>query len=177
MKTKCINFFAGPGAGKSTLCAAVFAELKFRGVNCEMALEWVKDMIWEESTKVIENQFFVFGQQQHRLKRLKGKVNFIVTDAPILNSLIYDAKGDKDFEKIIIKTHNEVENINFFVKRPTKYENLGRIHSNSEALELDKLITVMLIEQGEQFNFVECTKEGVSKILDILEPHLTDLKN
>lgn len=171
MKTKCINFFAGPGAGKSTLCAAVFAELKFRGINCEMALEWVKDMIWEESTKVIENQFYVFGQQQHRLKRLNGKVDYIVTDAPILNSLIYDAKGDTDFEKIIIKVNSEVENINFFVNRAESYTEKGRIHSLEEALDLDRRIINMLMEQKQEFTLVPCNKDGVNLILEKLKSY------
>ena len=44
-----INLFAGPGVGKSTTAARVFAELKLKGVNCEMALEFAKDKVWEES--------------------------------------------------------------------------------------------------------------------------------
>ena len=37
-KTLFVNLFGGPGTGKSTLCAAVFSELKRRGIDCEMVM-------------------------------------------------------------------------------------------------------------------------------------------
>jgi adenylylsulfate kinase-like enzyme len=36
MKTVAINFYGGPGSGKSTMAAAVFAELKSRNVEVEL---------------------------------------------------------------------------------------------------------------------------------------------
>ena len=57
-RTIVINLFGGPGVGKSTLCASVFARLKIMGVDCEMASEYVKDIIWEESYKKLENQIY-----------------------------------------------------------------------------------------------------------------------
>lgn len=56
-KTLVINLFGGPGAGKSTFCASVFADLKWRDINCEMALEYAKDRVWEGSFNVLENQY------------------------------------------------------------------------------------------------------------------------
>ena len=63
-----VNLFAGPGSGKSTTCAGVFAKLKLAGVNCEMALEYAKDKVWEERIKYLmirfmslENSFIVFS--------------------------------------------------------------------------------------------------------------------
>ena len=41
-KTLVINLFGGPGVGKSTLCASVFAKLKIMGIDCEMATEYAK---------------------------------------------------------------------------------------------------------------------------------------
>ena len=37
-----VNFFGGPSAGKSTICAHVFAELKWLNINCEIAPEFAK---------------------------------------------------------------------------------------------------------------------------------------
>ena len=56
-KTIFVNLFGGPSTGKSTLCASIFSELKIKGVDCEMALEYVKDLVWEESFEKIKNQF------------------------------------------------------------------------------------------------------------------------
>ena len=62
-----VNLFAGPGSGKSTTCAGVFSKLKLAGVNCEMALEYAKDKVWENSLDVLDDQIYVFGKQLHRL--------------------------------------------------------------------------------------------------------------
>lgn len=53
MKTLVVNLFGGPGTGKSTLSANIFARLKMDGVDVEMAPEYVKEVVWEESYKKI----------------------------------------------------------------------------------------------------------------------------
>ena len=62
-----VNFYAGPGAGKSTMVAHTFAELKWRGINCELVTEYAKDKVWEKSFETLENQFYVSAKQYHRL--------------------------------------------------------------------------------------------------------------
>jgi adenylate kinase family enzyme len=143
-KTIVLNLFAGPGSGKSTFCASIFAQLKWKGIECEMALEYAKDRVWEGSFNVLENQMYVFGKQQHRMFRLKGKVDVIITDSPLLNSVIYDAGNDEDFRKIILNEHHKYENMNFFIERAKPYHPKGRLQSEEGAKELDNQILSML---------------------------------
>ena len=70
MKTLICNLFAGPGAGKSTMMAAVFAELKWRGIDCEMVTEYAKDKVWEGSPHVLDCQPYIFGKQSFRIHRM-----------------------------------------------------------------------------------------------------------
>ena len=42
--TLVVNLFGGPGTGKSTTMAHVFAELKWRGYDCEMSNEYAKEV-------------------------------------------------------------------------------------------------------------------------------------
>lgn len=42
-----VNLFGGPGCGKSTTMARLFADLKTRGLNVEMVSEFAKDLVYE----------------------------------------------------------------------------------------------------------------------------------
>ena len=51
MKPIVVNLTGGPGSGKSTLCAQLFYILKSKNIDVEMATEYVKDLVFEESFK------------------------------------------------------------------------------------------------------------------------------
>lgn len=82
--TLIVNFFGGPGTGKSTTTAHVFSLLKWKGYNCEMALEYAKEKVWEGSLDVLDDQIYLFGEQYHRIKILENKVDIISCDSPFL---------------------------------------------------------------------------------------------
>lgn len=48
-----VNLFAGPGAGKSTGAAYIFAMLKMHGIDCELVTEFAKDKTWEHNSKAL----------------------------------------------------------------------------------------------------------------------------
>lgn len=132
-----VNLYAGPGSGKSTTCAGVFSKLKLAGVNCEMALEYAKDKVWESSFKVLNNQIYVFGKQLHRLWRLKDQVDVIITDSPLLMSILYDSSKNENFKNLILDQYNSFNNLNYFIKRNDNYNPKGRMQTVEEAKELD----------------------------------------
>ena len=45
---KVINLFGGPGCGKSTTAADLFARMKLRGLSVELVTEYAKDVVWDE---------------------------------------------------------------------------------------------------------------------------------
>lgn len=132
-----VNLYAGPGSGKSTTCAGVFSKLKLAGVNCEMALEYAKDKVWESSFKVLDNQIYVFGKQLHRLWRLKDQVDVIITDSPLLMSILYDSSKNENFKNLILDQYNSFNNLNYFIQRNDEYNPKGRMQTLKEAKELD----------------------------------------
>ena len=67
--TLVVNLFGGSCIGKSTLMAKIFAELKTKGYDCEMATEFIKDMIWENNNKAIQDDIYTFANQNYNIKK------------------------------------------------------------------------------------------------------------
>lgn len=147
MSALIINLFGGPCSGKSTIASGIFYELKCLGVNCEIVTEVSKDEIWNGSSHLLENQPYIFGNQLHRIWRLNDKVDVIVSDSPILLSIVYSRENSKNFDDHIVEVHNRFDNLNFFITRNNHrqgFENIGRVHSEKESKTKDKEIREML---------------------------------
>lgn len=171
METIVINLFAGPGTGKSTTAAQLFSELKWNGINCELVTEFAKDKVWEESYKVLDDQLYIFGKQTHKLRRLQGKVDVIITDSPILFSLIYDQTGNPNFHNLVLDVYSEFRNINLFLKRKKGFVQAGRVQSEEKAKMLDSKILEMLNRNDIPFEKYDATKLSITNSLipDVLK--------
>ena len=166
--TKVINLYSGPGTGKSTMCAALFAELKFRDIDCEMATEYAKDVVWEKSFKKLECQPYIFGKQLHRLSRLNRQVDYIITDSPLLLSLVYDKDKSQEFINYALKEYNKFDNINIFLIRQRKYNPNGRMQTEAEARIKDKEIRTLLDTLKIDYTETVSEKSSVNLIADMI---------
>lgn len=143
-----VNLFGGPGSGKSTTAAFLFVALKLAGINAELVTEYAKDKTWEESMKVLANQIYVFGKQYHRIWRVLDKVDVIVTDSPLLHSVMY-YKGDSNFfPDLVWSEHNKLDNFNVMIKRVKPYNPSGRSQSEDAAKFLDSQIEGIIKHAG-----------------------------
>jgi ABC-type oligopeptide transport system ATPase subunit len=134
---KIINLFAGPGSGKSTTAAGLFYLMKSKQHNVELVTEYAKDLTWEERAKTFDNQIYIFAKQYHRLFRLQDKVDWVITDSPLLLSVVYAKQVTQSFTQLVLDTWNAQENISFFLERVKPYSNIGRVHSFEQAKEVD----------------------------------------
>ena len=170
-----INLFAGPGVGKSTTAARVFAELKLHGINCEMALEFAKDKVWEESFRTMDDQIYIFGKQFHRIWRLKDKVDVIICDSPLPNSIVYDKDNSKAFHELIMEQFNKFQNLNFYLKRSAAYQAEGRLQSEEEAKKVDEIVRNVLIDYKIPFVTLDIDNTAKS-VVDIVMDELNKQK-
>ena len=116
-KPMVLNFYGGPGSGKSSFRAAVFSLLKLHGVTCEEATEYAKDLTWEERHRTFTDQIYIFGKQYHRIQRLLGQVSVIITDSPLMLTPVYDSEKRPTLEKLAVEEHNKMWTYNAFLKR------------------------------------------------------------
>lgn len=155
-----INLFGGPGAGKSTTMARLFADLKSKGINCEMVSEFAKDLVYENRMDTMKDELYIFAKQNHRLFRVKDKVDVIITDRPLLLTCVYDSLyggNDQALHDLVRKTFKAYNNVNIFLdNRNIPYkENEGRLQSEEEANSIGYFIREELESSGESFIEVE----------------------
>lgn len=164
-----VNLGGGPGVGKTALRAHVFAELKWLGINCEESPEYVKGRVWEEAWNSIKNQSYILGKQHNQLFRLIDKVDVIITDAPLFNSILYhELAGGKDrlFVKYVLQEFNKYDNMNLFIKRSHKYDPNGRHQSEEQAKEVDKSVIKMFDKYNINYEKVIGGPKGVPGIVN-----------
>lgn len=125
--TKIINFWAGPGSGKSTSAAHLFAVLKQNDYDCELVTEFAKQLVWQERHATFNDQLYILSKQNHKLETLRGKVDYIISDSPICLSLIYQPKDYyASFKSLVWDIWNSYDNVNIFLNRTKKYNPNGR---------------------------------------------------
>ncbi len=137
---KVINIFGGPGAGKTTVAMRVFTELNMKQIKVEYVDEYAKELTWDESFAKMENQRLIFANQHQKLFRLRNKLDIVVTDAPLFNSIIYSGKAEdnRTFHADVFHEFNRYKNLNFYLERSTEYKEHGRSQKLEDALKVDE---------------------------------------
>lgn len=166
-ETLIVNLYAGPGTGKSTCMAGVFCELKLRGVNCEMAPEFAKEKVWENSIETLDDQIYVFGKQLHTIRRLLGKVDIIITDSPLLFSIHYGANENEAFRRLVVDVYHRYLNLDIFLERKKEYNPAGRLQTKEEAVAMDFQIKALLTEHNPNYYIFESNKENMTNIASL----------
>lgn len=134
-----VNLYGAPGSGKSTLAAAVFADQKQRGRNCELITEFAKDLTWENNQIALANQAYVFGNQYYRMTRCAWEVDILITDSPLLLSILYLKRSTTPANALIelaLSTHQQFDNLDYFLEGAAEYDPCGRNESAEEAHKL-----------------------------------------
>ena len=151
-----VNLFGGPGAGKSTTMARLFADLKTKGINCEMVSEFAKDLVYENRIDTMKDELYIFAKQNHRLFRVVDKVDVIITDRPLLLTNVYDSLYGEDnqlLHQLVKDRFQSYSNVNIFLNNENidYKEDEGRLQSKEEAEHISNLIREELGSIDENF--------------------------
>jgi len=170
---KVVNLFGGPGTGKSTTAAGLFHLMKLQSMEVELVTEYAKDLVWAERSTMFSEQDYIFAKQNHRLRRLRGKVDWVVTDSPIILGHFYmpdDFPGKEPFSQFVNEMYNSYDNINIFLTRDKAYNPNGRNQTENEAKVIDKMIMNYLNDNNIPSHTVLANKDAPSVILSDIIP-------
>ena len=153
-KTKIINFFGGPGIGKSTQSAGLYSLMKKNNMSVELTYEFPKILAWDENLSAIKDQLYITANQHRNITRLYGKVDYIIIDSPILFGMVYKNKYGtsypqgiygESFDIFLLDLFNQYDNINILLKRKElNYQDTGRFQGLNESKEIDDILKNLL---------------------------------
>lgn len=174
-KTNIISLYGGPGAGKSTSAAYLYYLLKAEGLNVELVREYVKDWAWEGRKIGTYDQIYFLGKQVRHESMLYGKVDWIVTDSPILMNAYYASiyctpnlgAGIKAATLAFYRQAMEDghKHYNILLKRSKPYISDGRYQTEEQAREIDNGVKSMMHELQIPLLESETTEEDLSALM------------
>ena len=146
--SKIINFFGGPGIGKSTQASGLFTEMKKHHMSVEYTYEFPKEVAWEGNVSQLKDQFFITANQHRNISRLYGKVDYIIVDSPIVLGCFYEQRYGEGYpashysmsglSNFLWSLFKRYDNINILLKRNDEtYDTNGRLQDLQEAIEID----------------------------------------
>jgi nicotinamide riboside kinase len=166
--TTYINLYGGPGVGKSTLAAELFARFKKQGKSVELVTEFAKDLVWENRQDTLQIQPYVSMKQFRNLSRLKGKVDFVITDSPLIKDSVYARLYAPDlpeayYELLAFLHTNLGDSINILLTREYMYDTQGRFQTEEEAVTIDAQIKYAL--ESNDIDYFECSP-SIDEVLE-----------
>jgi nicotinamide riboside kinase len=167
-----VNLFGAPSVGKSTMGMYLGYELKSRGIECEYVPEYAKDVVYEHRDELLNDQIYIFAQQNRRLKRLlNNNVRVAIVDAPIILSCVYgkyrNGKVSEHFEPLLIDLFNEYDNMNILLENPEgTHSAVGRVDDKKACEELQYLITDLL--KRNHLPFYTFNRNEIKSALDLI---------
>ena len=166
--TKIINLFGEPGAGKSTMAAYIFSQLKVKGANCEYIDEFAKAKVYENNDMALSHQIYMFGKSYYRIARVINNVDVIVIDSPLILNEVYnkDTYIEPEFSALIKKVFNRWNNYNYFLMRNHKYKQEGRYQNEQESVQVKDEIKETLNNFEIPYKVIPANFEEADKIVN-----------
>lgn len=193
---KVINLYGEPSAGKTATMFALAGKMKKMGLSVDIASETYKELVYENTpnngfdnlSKISENtqnqvikfggQLYILAEQNRRLARLNGTVDFAITDCPLPLISFYTPKDYiNGFEDLALALYKTYDNHNFYIRRNHDFEDKARIHNESQSMEIAEKLPIYLEKFiGKDFTNVftgDFTEEEIvsnlisNKVLDL----------
>ena len=126
-------------------------------------------------TLLLKNQIYIFGKQHSRIHRLKGKVDVVITDSPLINSIVYDVTDNQYLKALVLHEFDKLNTLNYFLKRGTLYNPNGRMQTMEDALRVDEKYKELLDDNKIPYHEIEIGVNNTELIVDEVISYLAKL--
>ena len=174
--TVLINLFGSSSAGKSSLMADLFYAIKLKGKTVEMCPEIIKQWAWDGIKPNKYDQYFLMGQEIKQQSRLLGKVDYAISDSPVMQNSFYNDYLNfrdnlyyptKDYLEMIETDGHQI--VNFFLFRNKPFETQGRYQTAEESDRIAECLVEYLKNHNVQYEVLsERDHERTEHVLNYL---------
>ena len=161
-----LNILSGPGCGKSSFAAKLYAFFKSQNYNVELCREYVKKWVYAERAPVTFDQIYILGKQLHEeFLPLKNGVEVIISDSPIFLSYYYSMEmGNSEIlsesiYNIISEFDKQYPCIDIVLKRSFPYVEDGRFHSEEQSVQIDNSLKYLLQSKNRQYMEIDPSQD------------------
>lgn len=164
-----VNLTGGPGVGKSTLAALLLYELRVLGYNAEPVSEYPKKASWEKNLSKTAYQPVIFANQAYQQNLLRGQTDIMISDSPLLLSLVYNADRTTDtFKKFVLEEFKSYQNLTYYIVRDDSqsFQQSGRIHDSIQSQVLDRVILETMEQYHIPFKRIDNSRESIQTIIE-----------
>ena len=143
-----------------------------------MVREYVKNWAWEGRKFSVYDEIYFLGKQVRHESMLFGKVDWIVTDAPVYMTAYYAtlycteqlAHGVMGAAQAFYQQakNDGHKHLHIILNRNKPYAADGRYQNEEDALKIDNGVEKMLINQGITLSYVFPEEGSLKSLFDIL---------
>lgn len=174
--TNIINVYGGPSIGKSSTASFMYYLLKSRGLNAELVREYVKNWAWEKRNIGPYDQFYFMGKQSHYESALYGKVDWIVTDSPLMLCATYAARYNtppvaNGIKEAVLSFYKQCDLDNYrhhhiVLQRSRPYVQAGRFETEAQAQEIDGQAESFLLNNNFNYSISHTDELNIRSLID-----------
>ena len=123
------------------------------------------------STHILNNQTYIFRHQLQRIYRLPEKIEYVITEPPLLLSIIYTKWLSPCFNQLMLNQYNSMHNLNFIIWRNKLYSQNNRMQMLEESIRIDTRITQIIKMYDIFCQYVDGNREGATEIAETILTH------
>ena len=143
-----IGLYGGACCRKSTLAAAIFVEMKRRGLRVELVTEVAKDHVLDGQPERLRDQLWMLAENMRRVERLRERCDYIVSDGPPLLGAAYCIPLDPIYRFTIEAARPEPQDFSFLLRREHGWDQQGRVGDLDFAKRIDDHIAAIFDREG-----------------------------